>query len=89
MTAATAFIAAIADDPMVELPVPQAEVVHLDPPVMRPLQDGSQYINRGNPEQEASQPFQPALPNPAIDPDAAWWQFNNPLWASPGSEASG
>jgi len=37
MTAATAFIAAIADDPMAELPVPQAEIVRLDPPVMRPL----------------------------------------------------
>jgi hypothetical protein len=48
MAAAKAFLAELAGNPMAEIPAPQnAEVVHVDPPVIKPMEDGSVYINRG------------------------------------------
>jgi len=83
------FLEELAANPDAELPDPgEAIVEHIEPRIERPMPDASQFINRGNGQEEASQPFQSALPNPAIDPDAAWWRFNNPSWASPASEAS-
>ena len=65
MAAAKAFLAELAGNPIAEIPAPQqAEVVHLDPPVMRPLEDGSVYINRGTPEP----PAEPAVRIPFLEP---------------------
>jgi len=73
---------------------PEAELVdigaptieHLEAPVMRPVEDGSQHINRG-PVEEAQPVPRDWWPNPALDPDEAWRHFHpNPIWSSLTSE---
>ena len=46
---------------------------------MKPAEDGSRFINRGV-DISNEPPSLPGWPNPAIDPDGAWWHFNpNPI----------
>jgi hypothetical protein len=57
---------------------------HLEAPIIKPMEDGSKYINRGSPESEAPQSDGPGWPNPATHPDAAFWRFHqNQFWRSP------
>jgi hypothetical protein len=56
MAAAKAFLAELAGNPMAEIPAPQhAEIVHVDPPVIKPAEDGAKYLNRG-PVEEPPEP---------------------------------
>jgi chromosome segregation ATPase len=56
MAAAKAFLAELAGNPMAEIPAPQhAEIVHVDPPVIKPAEDGTKYLNRG-PVEEPPEP---------------------------------
>ena len=53
-------------------------------PVNTAMPDGSQHLNRPEPGQEvAPQPPEPVLHNPAVDPEAAYWERQAPPWASP------
>jgi hypothetical protein len=78
------FLEELGANPDAELPDPGEPLVeHIKPRIEKPMPDASEFINRGNREPEAPQPFQPAMPNPATDPDEAWWRFNGPQWAQP------
>jgi chromosome segregation ATPase len=55
---AKAFLAELAENPAAELVAPQnTEIVHLEPRTIKPMEDGSVYINRGPPEPEVKPTF--------------------------------
>jgi len=57
----------LAEDPQAQLPAPHQgdiEIVELEPRTIKPLEDYSRFINRGEPEAAEPEPFVPALSDP-------------------------
>jgi hypothetical protein len=71
--AAQCFLNELAGDPSARIPDPgPAAVERLDPGILRGgVQDGSKYLN-----------LSPPVGSP-VNPDRAWWDSNEPGWASP------
>jgi hypothetical protein len=84
------FLDELATTPDLEMPDPGEPVVeHLEPRTIKPMVDGSQFLNRGDAEAAEPDLFLPAWPNPATDPDGAWRHMRpEPVWGSPVSEAA-
>jgi hypothetical protein len=64
------FISALTQDPHAQLPAPHQgdiEIVELEPRTIKPLEDYSRFINRGEPEAAEPDPFVPAWPDPLWD----------------------
>jgi hypothetical protein len=71
------FLNELLDNPEAELPDPgEPKVEHIEPPVMKPLEDGTKYPNIGHPDDPiAVVDTWPNLPNPAeLVPGSEGWQ---------------
>jgi hypothetical protein len=77
LDAARAWIAALAGDPNLPVPDPVgAEVVRLEPRALRPLEDGTKFLNRGEPEP----PTKPTFSTEFGQPEG--WAFVPPRGAA-------
>jgi hypothetical protein len=71
------FLQRLGGDPYAELPAPQhAEVVHVDPPIIKPMEDGTKHLNRGPPEPTPG----PVFPTDFGQPEG--WAFMPPRGAA-------
>jgi hypothetical protein len=73
LSLAAEFLVRLARDPAAELTAPHhVKLEHLDPPCIKPAEDGTKYLNRGPPEP----PVEPTFPTSFGDPEG--WAFMPP-----------